>query len=214
MKRSIIAGGVVLFSAGAASADLVLNLNDSYTGSAPASSSPWLTATFTQTGTDSVRLTLDSGVSGWEFISTVFFNIADGQSVTADFNEAESSGSFQSPNFGRGLFGAGGGSVYDIRILFPINEPTNRFGSGDVAVFDLTGEGLTEDDFDFLSSGPNGFNFRTAAHVQAIGPNRNQSGWITEEGAVVIPLPPAVWIGMTGLAGVMGLSVARRRRDR
>ncbi len=215
MKNSIAVVGVVLLSAGAASADLVMHLNNSYTGSTPAASAPWLTASFSQTGTDSVRLTLTSNVTGWEVISTVFFNVADGQSVAATFNETLSSGSFQTPTAGTGLFAAGGGSVYDMRILFPINQPANRFGAGDVAVFDLTGEGLTESDFNFLSGGA--LSNLAAAHVQAIGPNRNGSGWIADGGGgggVVVPLPPAAWAGLIGLAGAAGLSWSRRRAYR
>ncbi len=212
MRTGIITGAAVLLAAGSASADLVLQLANPYTGSAPAGAAPWATATFSQTGTDSVRLSIQSALSASEFISNMYFNVEPGQAVSGVFNAGLSTGAFQAPSLavGNNNQNAGGGARYDLRIAFPINQPANRFGGTDLAVFDLSGAGLTEDDFDFLSTaGGGGLAFLTAAHVQGIGPNASGSGWLAS--GTVIPLPAGAGTGLAGLAMVAGLSYLRRR---
>jgi hypothetical protein len=211
MKRIAIATGVVFLAAGAARADLVFTLDNAYTGSSPAGTAPWLTATFAQTGVDSVRLTLQSNLTGSEFISRLLFNVEPGQAVSGVFNSGLSSGMFGAPgiSFGDNSFVAGAGARYDAQVNFIVGPPAQRFGEGDVAVFDLTGLGLTESSFDFFGEpAGNGLAFKMAAHVQGIGPGGQDSGWI---GGEIIPLPPAVWTGLACLGGVIGMTWLKRR---
>ena len=213
MTRMTFGVAAVLLGAGYAQGALVLTLGNTYTGTAPAGSAPWATATFTQNGTNMVRLTLQSNLSGTEFLSNVLFNLDPAQSgVSGALNSGLSMGVFAAPDIdiGQNQYSAGGGAQYDIRLAFATAPPGMRFGGTDKAVIDFTGTGLTESDFNFFAvPGGGGLTFRAAAHVQGIGPSGSDSGWIGD--GPIIPLPPAAYPGAACLLGVAGVSLARRR---
>jgi hypothetical protein len=80
-------------------------------------------------------------------------------------------------------FKADGDGLYDILIDIKSGPPAVRLTAGETAVWDLSGiAGLDALDFDFLSAPDGGHGpFKAAAHVQGIGPQNADSGWVAPE---------------------------------
>jgi len=199
-------------AASTAGADVVFNLNYEFSGAQnPSGTGPWLKATFKNAGSNTVSLELkrllndaDERVSFWGF------NLDPAMDPTA-LGISQLTGPVASTiATGVNAFKADGDGFFDVKFEFA-NNGTNEFdGSWLTATFNLTMTGLTEDDFNFVSVNgpPNKNGFLSAAHVQGIP--GGGSGWITQ--FVVVPVPPAAWLGGAGLAAAFGLAAIRRRR--
>lgn len=184
MKKGLLAVlcGVLIFGVcGPSQAELIFQLNQTYSGTSPTGPAPWLIATFQDAGANTVSLTLNaSGLRADEFVSSWYFNIAPG------FGEAilpnPDTGAF---NYG-GQYSAGSAQGFDIQFVFPTSN-ANRFGAGDSITYSLQGEGLDESDFNYLNNNGLGL-YYSAAHVQSIGLN-GESGWIATGGSNTTPSP-------------------------
>lgn len=203
--------------ASAASATSIsFNYTQEFSGATPPSgTAPWLTANFDDEGTPgTVKLTFTAtNLTGGEFVSGAYFNLNSAYSAPGDiaFSVPNKTGTFNDPtiNVGIDAYKADGDGRYDIRINFASGPPSARFGAGDAVVYTITGTGaaagvLVATDFKFLSAPDGGHGpFYVAAHVQGIGEEGDDSGWVTTP-------EPASWLLALGCA-LFGVS--RRVRD-
>lgn len=201
--------GFIAFSLPAQATSLVMGLNYEFSGAnEPAGSTdPWLKATFDDGGTPGVvTLKLEGvGLVANEFVTEWDFNFnpdlaLDSLGITTSYSDV-------SIDKGTDNFKADGDGYFDIQFSFVQAPPANRFGAGSVAMFEFTMDGLTVNDFNFVSvDGPVGkTGFLTAAHVQGIGPNDDLSGWIAPNShETVIPEPSTVFLLGLGLLGILG----------
>ncbi|HDZ19894.1 hypothetical protein LCGC14_0204670 [marine sediment metagenome] len=175
----------------------------------PAGAAPWLTAIFDDGGSPgSVDLTLTAtNLVGSEFVNLWLFNLDPALNPTLlVFSAPSKSGSFTSPTISRSVdaFKADGDGWFDIKFDFASGGgDAARFGPGEDVSYTITGIGsLTAGSFDFLSKPGGGHGpFPTAAHVQGIGEDNANSGWIT------VPEPTSL-----ALLGVGAIASLRRRR--
>jgi hypothetical protein len=181
----------------------------------------WLKATFEDVSTNVVRLTLDNQLTGNEFLGKggVYFNIDS--VISVDEIEWAASGPFDaSIDFGTDAYKADGDGFFDMLVSFGADESTRWHGGGATRTFTLTYEGaagvFNEESFRYLSSGEGGkngnsnyFGLPVAAHVQGLGPNANDSTWITSSTAIPEPSALAAW-GVLSLIG--GLYLRHRKR--
>ena len=206
----LCAVAVVCALAGSARAAIVTyDLDIEYSGATPpAGTGPWLRATFDDGGgSGSVTMTLTSlNLVSQEFVRFWHFNLDPSLNATnLAFSAPLKVGSFADPVINRGTnaFQAAGDGLYDIQVMFDNAPPSDRFGAGESVSYTITGiPSLTASSFHFLSApaGGNGPYF-TAAHVQGIAPNGNNSGWITQS-----PEPASI-----GALAVGALALMRRR---
>ena len=180
---------VALLAASATTQASVLSygLTYEYSGATPPEgASPWITATFDDEGTPgSVELRLEStNLTDSESVFTWLFNLDPTLDPTAlVFSTPIKTGSFSDPtiNLGVDAFHAAGDGYYDVEVAFVHAGPPTRFGVGDSANYTITGiPTLTAGSFGFLSAPGGGHGpFSTVAHIGAIGPNDEGSGWVT-----------------------------------
>jgi len=95
------------------------------------------------------------------------------------------------------------GNRYDVSVEFLTNASA-RLGAGQTTTFVITGQGLDAADFLAQSSGGGPM---ALLHVQGVGPNANDSGWVS--GSAPVPEPATMAVLAIGALGV-----ARRRRLR
>ncbi|MFO0832998.1 MAG: hypothetical protein U0637_14295 [Phycisphaerales bacterium] len=189
-------------------------------GTSPTGPAPWGTATFNDTASNTVELTLtrSTGLSSGEFIRVWLFNLNPSMNPTG-MTIAQNSGPVSTNSTRAGsdtdsAFRGDGGSYFDFKFEWPTSNSADRFdGDWVSAVYTLTMSGLDASDFLDLGVGagnsPNGL--YTAAHIQGIPP-QGGSGWVTGGPGPLVPLPPAAWTGMAGL-GLVGLAGWKRRRN-
>jgi hypothetical protein len=202
------------------SAGLVLNLNTEFSGgSNPSGTAPWLRAEFTDAGTDAVSLTLTSLLQDAdEFVGIWAFNFNPSATAAqlAALSIVQGTGPAAAITKGINFFQADGDGQYDIKFDFDTSASGDRFEQGDVATFTITGSGITEASFNFLSNPAGGKGpFITAAHVQGIGPSAGQSGWITGTGTnlTAAPEPGTMGLALTAVA-ILAVPAFRRFRRR
>jgi hypothetical protein len=151
------------------------------------------------------------GGKGW------YFNFNPAEDATAlSFNLLSGEGA-DSVLLGTDAFKADGDGYFDIQFKWSASGD-GRFTGGETAVYQITGAGLSAEDFAFLSVDQ--FCLETtlysAAHVQGIGlGNNKKSAWIGAKDYAldpnaVVPLPAGVWLLGVGLMGYLGLGRMRR----
>lgn len=212
-----------LGAAGARANVVVFGLSLEFSGAtAPTGTSPWLTATIDDSfgGTDTVRLTVSaSNLVSSEFVSSFFLNLnptLNASNLTFVTQTNPSAPGSVTISKGTNAFKADGDGDYDLLFSFPTSE-TQRFGSGESYVVDITlpGMNLFAQDFLFVDAGGSKGEYYAAAHVQSIG-EAGKSGWIGAPGAtttfnsVVVP-EPTTYAALLGLA-TLGVAWVRRRR--
>ena len=213
-----------LFAAGPASAlTITFDLNFEFSGGTdPEGATPWATITIDDTadtgGANSVRVTITNNLVDNEFISELSLNLdplLDPTQLTFSAVNMNAVGSpAGDPNdftftSGVDFFQADGDGKFDMLLELP--PPPGSFASkytaGEMLVFDLTySAALSAADFDFGSApgGPQG-TFRAAAHVQGIGPDNADSGWIG-------PVPePSVALLIAAGALATGIAIRKQR---
>ncbi len=179
----------------------------------PQGDKPWLTAVFEDV-TAGVKLTLTAtNLTGNEFVSKWYFNLAPDLDPSALLFEGSPSGTFVDPTpyLKKNEYKADGDGYFDILFAFAeAGGSDERFGVGDSIEYLITGiADLAASSFYHLSADKKGVpaagGLYTAAHVQAIvGEDPNvTSGWVTT--------PEPVTLVLMGL-GTAGLLVRHRRR--
>lgn len=176
----------VSLSASAAHAAIVQhNFAIEYSGAtAPVGSPAWLTVKLDDGGSaGSVTMTVTAAnLTSSEFVTKLLLNLDPLLNASSlSFSSPTKVGTFASPTFSKGTnaFSAGGGSNFDIEVLFDNSPPSNRFGAGESMTTVVSGiPSLTANSFSFNSVGGSG-SYPIAAHVQGIGTNANLSGWVT-----------------------------------
>ena len=215
MKKFLLLLAVGLLFARPPNAQAMVTFNYDYTfsGTSPAGTAPWLTATFENLTTDYVRLTMSTaGLSGYEFVSSWYFNLdpyvtplyftlADTNPKLPDANPL-----LLSPPASLKLYKAGSDGYYDIKLVFPTGFGPQRFSAGETVIVDFHATGLTEDYFRSLSApagdssaGP----FLSAAYVQGIGWIGWNSGWVApSDPGVPVPEPSTLLLLASGLVSL------------
>ncbi len=214
----VAALALALALAGAPAVAAVINfeLDFEFSGATPPEGvAPWATATFDDSfgGLNTVRLTMSAGglVDG-EFLSRWYFNLDPALNpnslsfAVVDTSAVASLGI----STGADAFKADGDGLYDILFKFPPPPGSfaSKFTSGESLVLNLTYvTPISASSFNFLSASAGGKGpFKSAAHVQGIGPADADSGWIT------VPEPIILWLVGAGLLALA--FVVRRHRTR
>src|SRR5260221_8298852 len=182
LNLAVICAVNLLFSrtasaaAAPAASSIIYNFDHTLTGVAPAGPTPWLSATFSASGADSVQLTLSaSGLTGNEFVGQWYFNLNPSLNpASLAFAEIGSSGAFAAPNVltGANAFKPDWDGKYDIMVNFGTSgDNASRFSGGDSITFSITGiAGLTPSDFLFANTPSAGHEtLLAAANIQTVG---------------------------------------------
>ncbi len=144
----VVVGWMCRTSGSAAS--ITYDYDHLFSGDAPVGSSPWLRAVLTDSGANTVRMTLTAlGLTGNEFATQLYLNLnpaLDPQSLV--FAESGPNASaLISIQTGTDAFKVAGDGKYDIRLNF------SGFGTGNSMSFTISGiAGLTANDFLFTDT--------------------------------------------------------------
>jgi hypothetical protein len=186
-KREVIRATAVLATlVQVASGALVFDSSIEFSGGTqPAGPAPWLRTTVTDAGANTVTVKFENlNLVGTEFVSKTFLNLNTAfNAANLNFGSPVQVGTFALPSINKGTdaFKADGDGFFDLEFDFATANP-QRFGPGESLTYTVSGiTGLDETDFNFLSvNGPVGNNaFPVAAHVQGIGANGENSGWVS-----------------------------------
>jgi hypothetical protein len=146
-------------------------------------------------------------MSSAEFSDTVLFNVAspvDPTTLTYTYvSGVQTSGIAFNTNGGNQIKAG----VFSVDFEYPTAASQARLAGGTSSVYDLTGQGITENSFAALST-PDHFSIGTffaAAHVQGI-----PGGLSGSTGA--IPEPSSITLGALGMIGLLGFYRSLKRR--
>ena len=221
MLSAAVAALVVPLAAPSASAAYTIELNQSYQGASPSGDPPWLSASFSQQDSDTVRLTLTSRLEGSEYACDWLFNLNPAfDAAGLSFSPVSSTLSLNHPpEAGNNAFALDGTSGrFDIAFHFELwsYDLDARFSADDEVVYDISrAGGLLESDFAF---GSEGSSFRvppiSVANVSGIGPEF-ATGSIRDSGASLnaVPAPPALILAILGILGLPALRPWLRTRQ-
>jgi hypothetical protein len=213
LALSCVSACLFCVSASANSVPLIYNFDHTLTGVAPSGPTPWLSATFSDLGANSVQLTLSaSGLTGNEFVRQWYFNLNPLLNpASLSFAEIGTSGAFTAPTVetGANAFKPDWDGKYDLMFDFTTSgDSSTWFSGGDSVTFSITGiAGLTARDFLFANTPSAGHDsLLAAANLQTVGET------------VVIDTPPAVpeaastaiLLGLAMLAIECGRRLSRR----
>lgn len=226
MKKSTSIGamlGIVLAFGALAPAHAVpitqtINLDTVYAGNTPDGPPPWLTATFSQTGSTTGTLTLTSKLSDSDFLqglsstkSTIGWAFFLDQSL-ASLSCASGTCADNNVLFGGSYNSGPVPGTFNLAFGW---SPKNRFQAGSSAVYDLTfASALTGAPFAANDSG-----WWSVAHVQGI--TGGCSGWIVSgdgsgahgDGPCTTSVPEPAPLGMFGIGALtVVLLLGLRRR--
>ena len=213
LTAAIVLFGIVALTLPAYAAPITFNYSSEFSGgTAPAGTSPWITATFESISATQVKLTFSgANLVGSEKVGEWDFNFNPTKTL-ANLAIAYVSGTAaNSVSKGVNAYKADGDGYYDIEFSFPTSGDT--FGAGDLAVYTLTlAAGLVPEDFKFLSDPSGGAGpFYSAAHVQSIG-TAGGSGWVSGDPSTGVLVPEPVTMILLGL-GLLGVGIAVRKRS-
>ncbi len=194
---------------GSAQADVVFNLLMEFSGgSQPAGFPPWLIATFITLSPGTVEVRLQARLqSPSEFVNIWLFNL-DPAFNPNNLSLAHVSGVPAAVTKGINAFRADGDGYFDIKFDWPQNPPASRFGNDDLVVYHITSavHPIMETSFNFVSAPGGGQGmFPTAAHVQGVGPDGEESGWIA--------VPEPATLLTLGIGATFFMTRRRRRRS-
>ena len=166
---AVVLGAASLLLACEAKA-LTFELDESFNDTpSPASTAPWLTATFTQNGSGVVNLALQSSLDvSSEFFGSLGFNFnPEKDPLTILSLQSQIGGSPAEVSWsqnGENLEGGGTeGKGFDVMIHFETAN-AGRFDGTDLITFIFSGTGITPADFDFI----NADGLQIAAHIQGL----------------------------------------------
>jgi len=196
--------------AASAPAAVVLSLDTEFSGaSEPEGTSPWLTATIENAGTDMVTITMSAAnLVGTEFVSQWLFNLDPSKSISS-IDYVSGQAAVNGATFSVDAYKADGDGYYDLQFDFGLADNSDRLTAGETSVYKITGAGIDENSFSFFDSGGSKGDFQSAAHVQSI--QEDQSGWIGAGGDGVIPEPGSLLVWSL-LALSVGIFTVRRGR--
>ncbi|NQT84585.1 PEP-CTERM sorting domain-containing protein [bacterium] len=165
-------------------------------------------------GSNTVELTVDATLLvGSEFVGALYLNVDPSLDPTGlTITDTGGPSSYASPSIGQGVdaFKADGDGFFDILMDFD-NNNSDALSAGESALFTIQGAGLSQSSFLYLSANGGGEHgpFLVAAHVQGIGDDGDDSGWVTTNGEV----PEASTMVLFG-SGMLGLFGFAKRRFR
>jgi len=179
---TVIAAGLFVLALAPKTEALTLTFDTVFSGATPSGSSPYLTATFTDAGSNTVNVTLTGSIDAGEFYTEMGFNLDPALSTASGdwtFNYSDGDAGAPSFNTGTDAFKADGDGFYDMAFVFQTPN-AQRFTGSEVITFSLVYDGLgtfNANSFNYLSLDAGGHGpFSAAAHVQGIAPNC--SGWV------------------------------------
>lgn len=166
----------------------------------PNGSTPWLVATFTDTGTNTVRLVLENFLNlTSEHAKQVYFNLESSLSPD-NLSWSQVSGRDADIEASENAYKADGvGGFFDILFSWP-NRNADRFVGGDTVVVDFTMTGLSASSFNAQSVPGPGGNLYVASHVGGL--DNGDSTWLT---STIIPVPKSALLAIVGLLGVFAM---------